>query len=249
MPEFHDWHGDLHVGNFIRISFRDDYQVKLRVSSITLNPLMLEPTIELQFTTMTNYKSKRNDFAAIIDSANKSAKNSITSTISRNSGTDNQINVDSALIMKLLNSSTFQGYMGSNNANITGSTITAVSGNIEQIAADTISAMDINVTRIKGEQAEFDELFTKYLKSNLIVTKALNAENADIEHLTAKIIDVGGTQITDGLIKTAELSADQIKSGTIDTDRINVNDVITVGTDKITTIAGGVVSTAEISAD
>jgi len=53
MPEFHDWHGDLHVGNFIRISFREDYQVKLRVSSITLNPLMLEPTIQLEFTTMT----------------------------------------------------------------------------------------------------------------------------------------------------------------------------------------------------
>jgi len=101
--------------------------------------------------------------------------------------------VDSALIMKLLNSSTFQGYMGSNNANITGSTITAVSGNIEKIAADTISAMDISVTRIKGEQGEFDELFTKYLKSNLIVTKMINAEDADIEHLTAKVIDVGGT--------------------------------------------------------
>ena len=249
MPEFHDWHGDLHVGNFIRISFREDYQVKLRVSSITLNPLMLEPTIQLEFTTMTQYKSKRNDFAAIIDSANASTKNAITSTISRNQGTDNQINVDSALIMKLLNSSTFQGYMGSNNANITGSTITAVSGNIKQIAADTISAMDISVTRIKGEQAEFDELFTKYLKSNLIVTKMINAEDADIEHLTAKVIDVGGTQITDSLIKTAELSADQIKSGTINTDRINVNDVITVGTDKITTIANGAIKTAEISAD
>ena len=248
MPEFHDWHGSLHVGNFIRISFRDDYQVKLRVSSITLNPLMLEPTIDLEFTTMTQYKAKRNDFAAIIDQANSSTKNSITSSISRNSGTDNQINVDSALVLKLLNSSTFQGYMGSNNANITGSTITAVSGNIQQIAADTISAMDISVTRIKGEQAEFDELFTKYLKSNLIVTKALNAEDADIEHLTAKIIDVGGTQITDGLIKTAELSADQITSGTINTDRINVNDVITVGTDKITTIAEGTITTENVVA-
>lgn len=249
MPEFHDWHGDLHVGNFIRISFRDDYQVKLRVSSITLNPLMIEPTIQLEFTTMTQYKSKRNDFAAILDQANASTKNSITSTISRNSGTDNQINVDSALIMKLLNSSTFQGYMGSNNANITGSTINAVSGNIEQIAADTISAMDISVTRITGTQAQFDELFTNYLKSNLIVTKMISAQDADIENLTAKIITVGGTQITEDLIQTAELSADQITSGTIDTNRINVNDVITVGTNSITTIAEGVISTAEISAD
>ena len=249
MPELHDWHGDLHVGNFIRISFRDDYQVKLRVSSITLNPLMLEPTIELQFTSMTQYKSKRNDFTAILDQANSSTKNSITSSISKKSGTDNQVNVDSALILKLLNSSTFQGYMGSNNANITGSTINAVSGNIQTIATNVINAMDINVSRITGTQAQFDELFTNYLKSNLIVTKMINAQNADIENLTAKIITVGGTQITEDLIQTAQLSADQITSGTIDTNRINVNDVIRVGTNSITTIAEGVISTAEISAD
>ena len=150
MPEFHDWHGDLHVGNFIRISFREDYQVKLRISSITLNPLMLEPTIDIEFTTMTQYKAKRNDFAAILDSANTSTKNSITSSISKKSSTDNQINVDSALILKLLNSSTFQGYIGSNNANITGNTISAVSGNIQTIAANVINAMDINVGRITG---------------------------------------------------------------------------------------------------
>ena len=216
MPEFHDWHGDLHVGNFIRISFRDDYQVKLRVSSITLNPLMLEPTIELQFTTMTQYKSKRNDFAAIIDSANTSTKNSITSTISRNSGTDNQINVDSALIMKLLNSSTFQGYMGSNNANITGSTINAVSGNIETIAADVISAMDINVGRITGTQAQFDELFSNYIKSNLIVTKMLQATDADFQNMT--------------------------------TDSALVKNVLTVGTDRITTIAEGTITTENVVA-
>lgn len=238
MPEFHDWHGDLHVGNFIRISFREDYQVKLRVSSITLNPLMLEPTIQLEFTTMTQYKSKRNDFAAIIDSANASTKNSITSTISRNKGTDNQINVDSALIMKLLNSSTFQGYMGSNNANITGNTINAVSGNIQTIAADIISAMDINVGRITGTQAEFDELFSNYIKSNLIVTKMLQATDADFQNMTTNsalvknVLTVGTDRITtiaNGAISTAEISADQITSGTINTQRLDATDVVVSG--------------------
>ena len=238
MPEFHDWHGDLHVGNFIRISFREDYQVKLRISSITLNPLMLEPTIQLEFTTMTQYKSKRNDFAAIIDSANASTKNSITSTISRNKGTDNQINVDSALIMKLLNSSTFQGYMGSNNANITGNTINAVSGNIQTIAADVISAMDINVGRITGTQAEFDELFSNYIKSNLIVTKMLQATDADFQNMTTNsalvknVLTVGTDRITtiaNGAISTAEISADQITSGTINTQRLDATDVVVSG--------------------
>jgi len=44
------------------------------------------------------------------------------------------------------------------------------------------------------------------------------------------------------------LSADQIKSGTINTDRINVADVITVGTDAITTIAEGTITTENVVA-
>lgn len=241
MPEFHDWHGDLHVGNYIRISFRDDYQVKLRLSSITLNPLMLEPTIDLEFTTMTNYKSKRNDFTAILDQANTSTKNQITSSISKKSGTDNQINVDAALVLKLLNSPTFSSYMGTNNSAITGS--------IGGIATGIVSNMDISVGRITGTTAEFEELFSNYISSNFITTKMLQADNADIDELTAKIINVGGTRITEELIQTANLSADQITSGTIDTDRLNVNNIITIGTNSITTIAEGVISTAEINAD
>ena len=245
MPEFHDWHGDLHVGNFVRISFRDDYQVKLRVSSITLNPLMLEPTIDLQFTSMTNYKSKRNDFTAILDQANSSTKNSITSSLSKKSGTDNQINVDSALILKLLNSSTFANYMGSNNANITN----GMSGTISSIATGIVNAMDINVGRITGTSAEFEELFSNYISANFITTKLLHADQADFGELTAQIITVGGTQITEELIQTANLSAEQITSGIINTNRIDVNDIITIGTNSITTIAEGVITTAEISAD
>lgn len=214
MPEFHDWHGDLHVGNFVRISFRDDYQVKLRVSSITLNPLMLEPTIELQFTSMTQYKAKRNDFAAIIDSANASTKNSITSSISKKSGTDNQINVDSALILKLLNSSTFKGYMGSNNANITGQAVNAVSGNIETIATGVINAMDINVGRITGTQAQFDELFSNYIKSNLVVTKLIQAESADFEDLSADNAFVD--YLNSGIIEAGTVTADTIIAGLAD---------------------------------
>ena len=214
MPEFHDWHGSLHVGNFIRISFRDDYQVKLRVSSITLNPLMLEPTIDLEFTTMTQYKAKRNDFAAIIDSANASTKNSITSSISRNSSKDNTINVDSALVLKLLNSSTFQGYMGSNNANIAGTAVSAVSGNIESIATGVISAMDINVGRIVGTEAEFEEMFTNYLKSNLIVTKLITADSADFEDLTADNAFVD--YLNSGIIEAGTVSADTIIAGLAD---------------------------------
>jgi len=134
MPEFQDWHGDMHVGNFIRVAMRDDYQVRLRISSITLNPLMTEPTIQIDFTTMTEYRSKRNDYTDLMASANASTKNQIGSTLSKSSG-DGSISVDSALILKLLNNSTFASYMGNQSANVSGNAISAVSGSIDNLVS------------------------------------------------------------------------------------------------------------------
>lgn len=251
MPEFQEWHGDMHVGNFIRVAMRDDYQVKLRVSSITLNPLMIEPTIQLGFTTMTEYRSKRNDYTDLIAQANASSKNQISSTLSRSSG-DGSISVDSALILKLLNNSTFASYMGNQSANVSGNAINAVSGSIDNLVAQSISSVTINVDQITGTSAQFEELWSDYISSNFIATKFLDADEAYIRELTTDVLHFGEdgiTTITNNAITTAEISADQITSGTIDTNRINVSDVITVGTNSITTIAEGVISTAEISAD
>lgn len=247
MPEFQEWHGDLHVGNFLRVSMRDDFQAKLRVSSITLNPLMTEPTIQLGFTTMTQYKSKRNDYTDLLASTNASTKNQIGSTLSK-SKNDSAISVDSDLIMRLLNNSTFASYMGNQVANVSGNAINAVSGSIDSLVAQSINTVDINVSRITGTTAQFEALWSNYISSNFITTKVLNADNADIQNLTAKIITVGGTQITEDLIQTANISADQITSGTIDTNRLNVNDIITVGTNAITTIAEGTITTENVIA-
>ena len=251
MPEFQEWHGDMHVGNFLRVSMRDDYQVKLRVSSITLNPLMIEPTIQLGFTTMTQYRSKRNDYTDLMAQANTSAKNQISSTLSKSAG-DGSISVDSALVLKLLNNSTFASYMGNQSANVSGNAINAVSGSIDSLVAQSIQTVDINVGRIVGTQAQFEELWSDYISSNFIATKFLKADEAYIKELTTDVLSFGEdgiTQITKDAIKTAEISADQIKSGTIDTDRLNVNDIVTIGKDSITTIAEGVITTAEIDAD
>lgn len=225
MPEFQDWHGDLHVGNFLRVSMRDDYQVKLRISSITLNPLMLEPTIDINFTTMTQYRSKRNDYTDLMAQANASSKNQITSTFSRNSG-DNTVNVDTDLVLKLLNNSTFSSYMGNQIANVSGNAINAVSGSIDNLVAQSINTVDINVDRIVGTTGQFEALWSNYISSNYIVSRVINAENASIQNLTAKIITVGGTQITEDLIQTANISADQITSGTINADLIDSDTVI-----------------------
>jgi len=52
MPEFKQWHGELELGNFIRVAMREDFTVKLRVISIGFNPFLIEPTIDLEFSNM-----------------------------------------------------------------------------------------------------------------------------------------------------------------------------------------------------
>lgn len=114
MPEFRAWHGQLNVGNFIRISMRDDWQVKLRISEITLNPLMIDATLNLVFTNMTSYKSKRNDAVSILGSGGGStSKNSITSNFAAHSGTADDVNVSTDLIMRILRHGQFTNYMNS----------------------------------------------------------------------------------------------------------------------------------------
>ena len=233
MPEFKAWHGQLEVGNFIRVAMREDFQVKLRVTSIGFNPFLIEPTIDLTFSNMTQYASERNDFVSLMNSENRSSKNQVYATLTRTvDGSD--INVDTAFVLRLLNNSTFSSYMGSYSTDIGGgivgdvttATISAVQGNISHIVSEQIDAAEINVTHIVGETAEFNELFTQYIDSEYIVTEVLRADQAEISELSAEIIRVGTdsiTEITGDYISTATINATQIVGETGDFETLTSN--------------------------
>ena len=138
MPEFQDWHGELHVGNFIWVTFRDNYSVKLRISEIQMNPLMVDPELTISFTTMTQYRSKRNDYTDLLSRANASTKNQITAAIRQISNKDNTVNIDTALILKILNSQSFANYSRS------------ITDNASIIATDTVNSAPIKVNHIVG---------------------------------------------------------------------------------------------------
>ena len=95
IPEFKVWHEPLEVGNFIRVSLRDDYQVKLRVITVAFNPFLIEPTIDLTFSNMVQYASTRNDFVSLMENGRSSNKNQISATLPSSSNKDNTINIDS----------------------------------------------------------------------------------------------------------------------------------------------------------
>lgn len=183
LPEFKDWHGDLSVNNFIRVSVREDYQIKLRVISMTFNPYMIDNSLDLTFSNMVQYKSKRNDYVDLVNSAVSSAKNQITSTISSNKSDTDTFNIDANLVRKLINNNAFSGQMN----NIISGYIQANNGTVNNLVAQKIDAMDINVSKITGTTAEFDELFTKYIDADYINSRVVISDIGEFKDLSAQV--------------------------------------------------------------
>lgn len=183
MPEFKEWHGDLDIANFIRVSIRDDYQVKLRIISISLNPCMIDPEINLTFSNMVQYKSKRNDYSDILQYVNGSGKNQITGTTLSNNQKDDTFNIDSTFIRKLINNGLFSGNLSS----VISNSIQSNNGTISNMVNDRIDSAEINVGHIKGESGEFEEFFSKYIDSDYINSKVVISDVGEFKDLSALV--------------------------------------------------------------
>lgn len=183
MPEFKEWHGDLDIANFIRVSIRDDYQVKLRIISISLNPCMIDPEINLTFSNMIQYKSKRNDAVSILGNSGGSSKNQITGTTISNNQKDDTFNIDSTFIRKLINNGLFSGNLSS----IISNSIQSNNGTISNMVNDRIDSAEINVGHIKGEVGEFEEFFSKYIDSDYINSKVIISDVGEFKDLSVLV--------------------------------------------------------------
>lgn len=296
MPEFQAWHEPLELGNYVRVTLREDdipigdlnragrfgferdavdhsLTVKLRVSRIGFNPFLLEQTIDLDFTNMVTYRSKRNDLADLLSGSNGSSKGSITSNAATTTSRD-LVNVDSALVMKLINNGTFASYISSYMGSSASQAISATNGTIASTVATQIREADVYIDQLQGTSAEFQQVFADRIGADYVITNLLTAQAASISQLSSEVIRVGTTDITtiaNGAISTSTINVNQLTGDTADfkdlfserigaqtviTEIIEADDatvgnlaarVITVGEDAVTQIANGVISTAEIN--
>lgn len=204
MPEFNDWHGALDLGNFVRLHFRENdtyanerilthgylennlrnldegYQVKLRISQISLNPFMIEDNIVLGFTQMTQYKSKRNDFITILGTSSSTGKNQISSGLSNNSNSDS-IPIDTSLLMRILNNPQFTSYSNS----LANTAINATSANIDNIVTKKVNAKEISADQITGWTGVFNELYSTYIEAEAVASQLVRADESFFKNLTA----------------------------------------------------------------
>lgn len=259
MPELQDWHGQLEIGNFIRVGFREDdpyyvpsklneNQVKLRLVTVRLNPFMVDPTIELVFSNMVQYKSKRNDFVDILGNGGGSSKNSITSSYSKHAETADTVNVTTDFIMKIINNPAFTSNSNSiiNRASgvASGAAIGAVSGQLSGLVTDAINHMNITVDQIGDLTTRLSDLVNGYVDANVITSKviisdvvtadAINAQSATIQNISAQTVNA--TNVISALVSADQgdfhdLSAntafiEYLNSGVIETGQITADSLV-----------------------
>lgn len=223
LPEFREYHDQLAVNDFVRLGLSDTRYVKLRVVEIRYNPCDMDETMEVTFSNMVQYKSK-------LTNDNEFLTNALNQTSDRTGGRVNSVNksstsdyvITSEAIKQIFSNPLFNSMLG---GTVTGGTGSGGTGSGGTITADTIIA-----ELVKAKEGVFDKLtadtaFIKYLDANLIsadtiATRVLNAEQANIEKLSAKIIE--SNQINADMINVKNLLAGHAGVGELHTIHLTV---------------------------
>lgn len=192
LPEFKEYHEQLAVNDFIRLGLDDSRYVKLRVIEITYNPCDLDESMEVTFSNMVQYKSKRIDYNQLMnDQGNQSSRGGRVSSVNKSSTSDYVITADA--IKQIFSNPLFGSMLGGATTGGAGSggTITA-----KKIVAELVKADEGVFGVLTADKAFIKYLDTTLVSSDKVVTKILQADKATIENLSAT------------LIETNEISAD-----------------------------------------
>lgn len=240
LDEFKHWHNSIAVGNFIRVGTDDVHSEKLRIISITFNPMVYDEKLELDFSSMMKWNNQRNDFTQLFDEANAASKNSISKG---SSGSTDSTELSTELINFILKSPLMSNALDCTEL----SAINAAKGTFGTIIADTINVEIANIKELTAEIINAD-----YIKSNEIVTNLLTADRAEINRLFAtdafveNISSISSTTITNtvntqfvsnliaGKIQAVDLFGNNIIIGDTTSGRIIINNATMQFQDKLT---------------
>lgn len=183
--EYADYHPDFEVGNFVRLGLDDETQIRLRMITISFNPMMLDNNLDITFSNIIRYKSRINDFASLLDSAITSAKNSISARYNRTADKDNTVEVTYDLVQKILQSAPFTGYA----QNLQASSVSAATGAFQGLTSEYLKTNELAAELANITELHADSAFMKYLEANLIV-----ASEIKVDDLKAKLAQIDTLQ-------------------------------------------------------
>lgn len=233
--EFKEYSEKLNIGDYLYLSIRDDYVVKLRIISMEYNPLCYDNNLQITFSNMIQSRSSRDDIAYILNQSGGSSKNSSTGSSSSNNYLNNEgVSLTPALIQKLVQSGAFQNQLNNIINNNFGSYIGG------SISVNELNAKMIKATDIVGKNGFFEYLQSKFISTDTIVAgsgkfKDLQALVAQIDNLLAGNISsemahiikltAENVQIDEAVIRdliAANITVSMLKASEIDTDKFHV---------------------------
>lgn len=240
IPGFKEWQGNFDIGNFIHLSFdeNEQYFLKLRISSLTFNPCIIENDFQIEFTDMIDYNGGRNDFAALLDESVSTAKNQVAGSVKSKLDTSG-IEVSDSLIKALVKSSVFTGAV----SNGVFDTVSANVGSFGQVLAQTINAKELmansglfetidagdgNIRSVLAVEVNASRMSVGTLAVDRLI---LRGENSVMYELN-KFGDITETKIPDGELDKYYLNGKHLQVNTLAADRIISH---TINSEQITT--------------
>lgn len=233
--DFKEYSEKLNIGDYLYLSVRDDYVVKLRVISLEYNPLCYDNNLQITFSNMIQSRSSRDDIAYILNQSGGFSKNSSTGSSSSNNYLNNEgVSLTPALIQKLVQSGAFQNQLNN-----------IINNNFGSYIGGSISVNELNAKMIKATDIVGKNGFFEYIQSKLITTDKIIADSAKFKSMTTNvaniknaIIGMSSTEtgitinltaenatISEALIKnlmSEYITVNDLKAGNIITDKINV---------------------------
>lgn len=178
--EYKNYTDNLNVGDFIYLGVQDDNVVKLRVISISYNPMTMDNNLQITFSNMIRSKSGRYDTAALFGATSNRGKNSASGS-GGNYLSNGGIALTPGIINKLLSSA-------------------AMTDKISQIINDefgliingggSISIEELNAKMIKVVDLIAENGFFEYLQAKLIFADAIVSESAKFGKLSALVAQI-----------------------------------------------------------
>lgn len=233
--EYKNYTDNLNLGDYIYLSTNDNNAVKLRVVSITYNPLRMDNELDITFSNMVKSRSRRDDFAYLLNSPNNRSKTS-SSGGSNGFMSNTGIELTPELIQKLLQSSSFlnkidqiiQGNMGNiviGNGSISLDELNAKMIKVIDLFAkngffEYLQAKLISADKIVAGSGDFKELSALVANIDNLLAGNISGELGHIIHLTAKNVQIDEAVIRD--LIASQITVAMLQAGTISANKFNI---------------------------
>lgn len=213
--EYKDYTNNLDIGDFIYLGVRDDYVVKLRVVSMSYNPLLMDNNLQFTFSNMVRSTASRDDFLYLLNGSTGGTRG--TTTASSGDYVSNEgVSLTAGLIQKLVANGSFKNQINQmieNNMAINGSNIILGSGGGSGSGGGYASITELNADMIKVVDIIGENAFFEYLQSKLISTDKIVADSGkfgELDALVARIDNLLAGNVVAELGHLIKLTAENV---------------------------------------